>query len=144
MPRIVQLNRSGFLLFAAALSGCMIGAKAERFRPANLPAGSEVRVTLRTSRVIRGELLAVEDTSILVLVVAAGEPGPWIMRFGPAMTRSAGVSGIGYVMYNRRVVTGRALGEARIRSRYPQGMSAELLASLLLAYNQPGVVPANR
>src|SRR2546425_9351766 len=47
--------------------GCSIGGRVDRFAPAKQPDGVAVALALRGSRRAQGELLAVQDTALVVL-----------------------------------------------------------------------------
>lgn len=118
------------LLLVAA---CPIGTTGRGYAPAKGPAGATVTLELTGHRRIVGELLAVEDTALLVLEdrQLVRVPLPLILS-GNAPK----------VSFNGQAATG-GLGEPgerlRLISRYPQGVSAELEARLLQAYGQSGV-----
>ena len=118
------------LLLVAA---CPIGTTGRGYAPAKGPAGATVTLELTGHRRIVGELLAVEDTALLVLEdrQLVRVPLPLIVS-GNAPK----------VSFNGQTATG-GLGEPgerlRLISRYPQGVSAELEERLLQAYGQSGV-----
>lgn len=118
------------LLLVAA---CPIGTTGRGYAPAKGPAGATVTLELTGHRRIVGELLAVEDTALLVLEdrQLVRVPLPLIVS-GNAPK----------VSFNGQAATG-GLGEPgerlRLISRYPQGVSAELEERLLQAYGQSGV-----
>ena len=115
-----------------ATLACSVGGRVDRFAPAHQPDGVAVTLGLRGGRKAQGELLAVQDTALLVLAQDT----------------------VTLVPYNA-VVSGRfsEVGElteippapdfatrVRLVSRFPQGLSPELLARLLAAHGQSALV----
>ena len=118
---------AGILLL---LGACYVGPSVKRYAPAHGPAGAAVKLELRGDRTVGGELLAVEDGTLLLLEARQ------LVRVDVAAIRS---------LRGPNISTG-ALDDAarerlRLVSRYPQGVSPELEASLLLAY---GAGPVGR
>jgi hypothetical protein len=115
---------------ALLLAACSIGPTTKSYPPANGPAGATVTVELHDDRAIGGELLAVEDSSLLLVEKRQ------LIRLGIASVR---------VLKGPRLSTsGRELSERvrerlRLISRYPQGVSPELEARLLHAYGASAV-----
>jgi hypothetical protein len=123
------------LLFAMLLllPACTVGLSVAHFAPARTVAGGQVAVRLVSQQLVSGELLAVEDASLLVL--AAG-PSPRITRIGLVQIYEATLVQRGTVARRGRFVS---VGQNRLLrnvSRYPQGVSPELLENLLQAYHQ--------
>jgi hypothetical protein len=109
-----------------ALVACSIGPKVERYQPAQGPAGAEVTIALTDHRTVGGELLAVEDTTFLLV------SDQQLVRVGMGAVRS---------LKGPRISAGRQLLvtipiRERLQriSRYPQGVSPELEKRLLDAY----------
>lgn len=119
-----------WLIAVTVLAGCSVGTRAKNYAPAKGPAGATVQLELTGNRALAGELLAVEDSSLLVLSQRQ------LMRVGLPLIQSGKAPKLSF--------TGAALkGEARERlrliSRYPQGVSPDLETRLLQAYGQTGV-----
>lgn len=117
----------------ALLAACAVGTTGGSYEPAKGPAGATVTLELGGRRQLVGELLAVEDASLLVLQdrQLVRVPLPLIVS-GKAPK----------VSFTGQTLTGK-VGESRERlrliSRYPQGVSPELEARLLEAYGQSRV-----
>jgi hypothetical protein len=110
--------------------GCQVGTSAKGYAPATGPAGAMVTIELGSGERVEGELLAVEDTALLVLRQGA------LIR----MPIGAIVSGKApKVSFNRQNLTERTRERLRLISRYPQGVSAELEARLLEVYRVAAV-----
>lgn len=130
-----MIMRSLTLSFACLLatSGCRFGPTVDTFEPARSPAGVEMDVQTDDPgnlRRFRGELLAAHDTA-LVLATREGVvivPMSGIRRAWPTSNRN--------VVLARRAGPPRVMEALRRMSRYPQGVSPELLRDLLAAYHQ--------
>jgi len=123
-------------LVVAVVMACSTGTRVEKFAPAHEPAGVTVRLRLhygRGTQVVAGELLAVQDSGILlrdstrILFVPNDS-----VRYGETITRGGDVS-------FARKPTGSTRERLRLLSRYPGGLSAAVLSSLLAAYGRDSV-----
>lgn len=128
------------VLLCVVTAGC-VGTHAGSLRPANEPAGVFVTlaVTSRTGERhwkndrVSGELLAVQDTAFLLLV----DQRLTLVPYG-ATTGGSARQQRSFFLKGR--APDRGLRERlRLLSRYPQGVSPELLARLLAAYGQPAL-----
>lgn len=126
MSARMVLGTSALLLLAA----CPVGTTGKGYAPAKGPAGATVTLELMARPQIVAELLAVEESALLVVregrvarvplsLVASGK-APKVSFTGPTLT-------------------GETRERLRLISRYPQGVSADLEARLLEAYGQSGV-----
>lgn len=120
----------GLLIALPLLAGCMVGTSGRNYAPARGPAGATVSLELPGKRVVQGELLAVEDTTLLVLE----QQRP--IRVAIAAIESGKAPRISFAGRTMSPATRERL---RLVSRYPQGVSAELEARLLQAYGATGV-----
>jgi hypothetical protein len=125
------------LVLGAVAGACYTGAAPERHAPALTPRGHTVTLRLARTAAARaggnrlgGELLAVTDTALLVLQEPRMLLVPW------RAIESVEVPRTEYVLFGRRTPPGDALQQWRLLSRYPQGVSAPLLARLLAASRQ--------
>ena len=116
------------------LAACAVGTTGGSYEPAKGPAGARVTLEVTDHREVVGELLAVEDTSLLVLQERqlVRVPLPLI-----ASGNAPKVSFTGPTLMARRDESRERL---RLISRYPQGMNPELEARLLEAYGQSRVL----
>jgi hypothetical protein len=130
----VSRQRVGLaVLPAMLLSACAMGLSVAKFAPARSVAGGHVEVRLLSQRLVSGELLAVEDTSLLILASGAA---PRITRVGLGQIYEATLAQRGTVAWRGRYVSTDRNRLLINVSRYPQGVSPALLESLLQAYHQ--------
>jgi hypothetical protein len=107
------------------LAACSLGTTVREYTPAQGPAGAMLSVELTNQPPIIGELLAVEQTSVLLL-----DSGR-LVRVGIPLIRS----GKGpQVSFTGATLDAVARERLRLISRYPQGVSPDLEARLLKAY----------
>jgi len=111
-----------------ATLGCHIGGRVDRFAPANGPDGVAVALQLRRGGRAQGELLAVQDTALVVLA----QDTVTLVPYGALETGE--FSQVGELRgtppapdFARRL---------RLVSRFPQGLTPDMLARLLAAHGQ--------
>ncbi|HUF25353.1 MAG TPA: hypothetical protein VMM18_00125 [Gemmatimonadaceae bacterium] len=111
-----------------ALAGCTTGPHVGSYAPAQSPAGVEIRVRLRGGE-IRGELLEVRDSGIVVLPVddVVLIPFDSIRGFRLAQESTAYAGGTPSRATHERL---------RLLSRFPAGIAPEHLARLLESRRQ--------
>lgn len=129
----MQRRRAG-LVALILLAGCSVGTKAKNYAPAQGPAGATVQLELAGKKALTGELLAVEESTLLVM--AGGE----LIRVSVPSIQSGKAPKLSF--------TGTTLkndvrNRLRLISRYPQGVSPELESRLLQAYGQTAVRDAS-
>jgi hypothetical protein len=113
------------------IGACHAGLSAKRFIDTSGPEGIQVNVELGHGRLL-GELLEVQDSALLVL------------RLTPEQVVSVPLRGIrtavyykrGLFMYRGAFVDEPRAVEARLLSRYPNGLTPALRAALLASYGQ--------
>lgn len=120
-------GRVSVIAVLAALA-CHVGGRVDRFAPANQPEGIAVSLTLRGGRIADGELLAVQDTAMVVVIADAVALVPYgavaAARF-PQVGELHGTPPTPDIAMRLRLV-----------SRFPQGFTPDLLAQLLAAHGQ--------
>lgn len=111
-----------------ATLGCNIGGRVDRFAPAKRPAGVAVALALRGGGRAQGELLAVQDTALVVLA----QDTVTLVRYDAL---NAGYfSQVGDL---DQLPPGPAFARRlRLVSRFPQGLTPVMLARLLAAHGQ--------
>ena len=119
-----------WLVSMMLLAGCSVGTTVKNYAPAKGPAGAQVRLELKGPRQLAGELLAVEDSSLLVL--SAGQ----FIRVPLRLIQSGTAPKLSFIGADLKREDRERL---RLISRYPQGVSAELESRLLKAYGQTAV-----
>jgi hypothetical protein len=126
------MTRASALLGIAVIAACYTGPSAESFAPARGPRGvaADLRIERRAGGGrIKGELLVVHDTSLLVLRDQRVVLVPLrAISFGSFRQRG-GMIERGRILPAHR----EALREV---SRFPDGLSEAALARLLQAYGQ--------
>ena len=132
--------RAAAILGAALVAaGCKVGLSAHGFHPARSPAG--VLVAIQTSAsTLRGELLGMTPDGVVVLDEArrvTSVPYPLVRHVWSKQMRSV------IIRSNERNVPGR-LAYLRRVSRFPQGVSEDLIRDLLAAYGQDSLVVVGR
>lgn len=121
------------IVVSAALA-CSVGTKAKNFPPAREPAGATVQIRYgRTSLQLNGELLAVQEEGLL------GRTGDRVWLAPDTLLRRGVIA-----MRGMRVAfSGRLRGSIRERfrllSRFPQGVTPDVLRQVLAAYGQDSV-----
>jgi len=124
-------------MLVAAL-GCRVGPHVGSFEPAHTGAGITVVVETAAGRGPEVELLALGDTAFLILAAGRVTSVPY------AAVRRVRVHQRSELDFGPVGPTGGQRNRLRILSRYPQGVSPELLERLLAAYRQPDLVVIDR
>ena len=119
----------GVLLCLAG--GCSRGMTVKKFPPARSPAGLTVHVRTVEHEFL-GELIEVRDAGIVVLA----EKKVRLLRYNVIALATARESGGRALLGNRRPPDSANREDLRLLSRFPQGLSPEVLANLLIANNQ--------
>lgn len=126
-------HRLAVIVVSAALA-CSVGTKAKNFPPAREPAGATVQIRYgRASLRLAGELLAVQEEGLL------GRTGDRVWLAPNPLLRRGEVATRGM----RASFSGRLRGSTRERfrllSRFPQGVTPDVLQQVLAAYGQDSV-----
>ncbi len=131
------MSRWRIALVFLGITGCNVGPRVADFQPAQGPAGARVTLHVgpRTLHVgamtVTGELLAVEDTALIVLT--SGQ-GVFVVPY--TAIREGRVSQRGATIFRGRTPADRARQRLRLVSRFPQGISPELMEALVAAYGR--------
>jgi len=144
-------RRWASLIATAWLLACSVGTKVGSFRPAKEPGGARIALRMypgetatreRVAVAVEGELLAVRDTALLILRDGpSGGVTPPAPRVVLVPLRGIRVGEFQQLHGSPRIEAGRfhpaeALAQVRLVSRYPQGVSDDLLQALLAVYHQ--------
>jgi hypothetical protein len=118
---------------ALVAAGCSYGQTAPKFIAAYGPHGVTARIVTVRGEDISGELLAVEDAALLI------ERQNALTRVAYASIREARFEPSGRALGHGRPPSPTELSALKLRSRYPQGVSEDLLRTLLAAHGQQAV-----
>lgn len=140
------MRRASILLVFAATTSCMFGMTDEKFIPARGPHGIETVITME-SITLGGELIELQGSGMVILsswIKSALhgeriEKQERVLRLVPyASITHAAFSQLAwpYTVSNGRAPAGKVRERLRLVSRFPYGMSPEVLAGLLQACGQ--------
>jgi hypothetical protein len=123
------------LLGLLAVSACRWGPRLDRFPAATTPSGATMAIAGAGRSSLDGELLAATDSGLFVARRARVTFVPY------AAISSARVVGLdqAYMLARGRAPDAGRLARLRRVSRFPQGLSDEVLARLLRAHAQDDV-----
>lgn len=127
--------------------GCKVGGNIAESDFATGPRGDYVEIVLKDNRSLRGEFLTLREESIIVLVRQGEDRDIHEMsqelQFPVVAGISFEISRTITLRYKDRKIVNRGnptskenLESYRLYSRYPQGISKQLMKELLDAYNQ--------
>lgn len=134
-----------FVLFAPAASGCSTGIGVADFKPAQEPAGVHMEISLNGDVIegdkVEGELLAVRADGVLLNVPGYLDVAPHVRRvvlipYWMMDTAKLEQMGRARVESESEQMTQVYLNRLRLVSRFPQGLSDELLADLMSRQGQ--------
>jgi len=120
----------GQLAALILLTACSVGTTGRNYAPAKGPAGATVSLELTGQPTMRGELLAVEPGSLLML------EGRQLVRVAIPLIRSGKAPKVSFA---GPTLNDQLHERLRLISRYPQGVSPGLEARLLEAYGLTGI-----
>lgn len=121
------------------LAGCYFGPRVGNFAPAHGPQGVSVEALTRQAS-FGGELLAVREDGLLLLILMprAGGAGTRVVALPFGVIREAHFEKLGAACDMKDGQAPAVATRERLRrvSRFPQGLSEELLRLLLNEYGQ--------
>jgi len=119
-----------------AFNGCHVGSRAQSFAPAQAPEGVFAEIFITTGGFISGELLEVQDTALLLL----SDQQLFLLPY--AIVRRAHFAQMksDTTISDEEAPSTAVREKLRLVSRFPQGVTPELLEQLLAAYGQSEVV----
>ena len=129
-------------LALCATTGCIVGRSLATFGPARSPHGITLTITARTGLRLQGELLALSDSGLLVLVEERVA-----FLYADAIDRVRTAAGAeGFFVIGGDLRNSPAAQRLIPLSRYPAGVSTPALRQLLTACSQelPELVRAPR
>ncbi|MFN2563710.1 MAG: hypothetical protein ABR499_01695 [Gemmatimonadaceae bacterium] len=120
------------LAAAAVVTACVVraGQRTDHYVLANEPRGVTARLSVEGRGAVSGELLEVQDTAFLLMA------GPEVLVVPYHRLQGASFEQTGRYHVGAQGPTPAARNELRLRSRYPQGVSPEVLAKLLALTGQ--------
>lgn len=140
-PTVLARALLGIALGAAfAVSGCVFGPSIDGLAPARTGHGVEIRIASRATAsssfgAFSGELLAVREDALLLHVPLLRDDPVTLISY--AVIGSAEVVGLDRLSFGDGAApSAEQREELRLLSRYPQGVSDDLLRRLLAAYDQ--------
>ena len=119
-------------------NGCSFGLTARKYRPAQYPQGVIVRVDT-TQRKLSGELIEVRDAGIVVLA----DQKLRLLPYAVIQSSEVAQTSSHYSISNRTVPKPDVQAHLRLLSRFPQGLTPELMGQLLSAHGQTELAGAN-
>jgi len=122
------MKRTWVLGPVLATLACNLGGRVDRFAPAKQPAGVAVTLWLRSGETGHGELLAVQDTALVVLAQDTVTLVPY------RVLQAGRFSQVGEL--TEAPPSKDFAGRLQLVSRFPQGLTPEMLTRLLAAYGQ--------
>ncbi len=128
-----MIRRFATVALASLLAGCVVATFGSGWNERSLARrAAGARITLQTQRTgVDGELLAVRDSAFLVL----GD-GERVVLVPYRAILGGEVEDLGKRFITAGIPSAGAQERLRLISRFPQGVSPELLPELLLAYGQ--------
>jgi len=124
MTRITSLLIMGML--ACLNNGCHVGMTAPKYRPAQGPQGVIMHVATAEGK-FSGELIEVRDAGIVIL--ADGKLR--LLPYTVILSSQADQTSSRYSISKRTVPKPDVLAHLRLLSRFPQGLTPELMRQLL-------------
>lgn len=127
------MKRALLVLVVPALAACFTGPSLGKFRPAHAPQGiaAELQVGNRGRIRIKGELLEVRDSSLLVLRDTTAR----VLEVPLRLIRTGNFPKLG-LLIERGALSRKDREKLTLMSRFPGGMRPEVAAQLLAAYGQ--------
>jgi hypothetical protein len=136
MTRVTGLL--ALVMLACLSNGCSIGMTALKYPPAQGPAGVIMRVRTAQGQV-SGELIEVRDAGIVVLADQKLRLLPYTVILSSEVDRTDSR----YAISQRTVPKPDVQAHLRLLSRFPQGLTLELMRQLLETYGQNELAGAN-
>jgi hypothetical protein len=118
------------VLLVLSVCACSVGLSAKHFSPATAPDGIEADLRISGFPRVRGELLEVQDSGLVILRNDRVTFVPLRdINYGSFRQRGAFIAA-------GRFVDAAAAAELRLVSRFPAGLPPDRRAALLAAYGQ--------
>lgn len=146
------MQRFILLLISCVTASCMFGMTDEKFTPARNPSGIETRITTASGE-LRGELIEVQDSAMILSAWLASPPkeepkneGRKLRIVPYAAIRRAEFDQLDsrFAIRDGQAPPGNVRERLRLVSRFPYGMSPEILAELLRVHGQTSLAGLER
>ena len=125
-------------VFSFLANGCSFGMTALKYPPAQGPTGVIMRVKTAQGQ-LSGELIEVRDSGIVVLADRKLRLLPYTVILSSEVDRTPSR----YAISHQTVPKPNVQAHLRLLSRFPQGLSPELMQQLLEAFGQTELAGAN-
>lgn len=142
----MNVQPAGLVLIGLSIAGCAtVGVEVDEFKPAQGPQGVHMELKLNGDIVdgnsIEGELLAVRADGVVLNVLNhtdKAEPSARLVWVPFRMMNKARLEQMGSVRIKSQgqAMDEKNLNKLRLVARFPQGLSDELLATLLAESGQ--------
>lgn len=138
------MRQTLLVLAVVGLAGCRTGMSVDRFEPASSPNGVTAHLTTADGE-LAGELIEMQASGLLILTAvgtqAGAPPQKAVLRLVPfSAVRTSTFRQLGGVsLRDGRAPTPSVRERLRLVSRFPHGLSPELLKQLLARYGQTEV-----
>ena len=135
--------RPAILFFSLlALNACYVGVggRAQSFAPAQAPEGVFTEIVTATGGFISGELLEIQDTALLLL----SDQQLFLLPYAVVRRAHFAQMKSDTTISDEEAPSAAVRERLRLVSRFPQGVTPELLGELLAAYGQSEVVRVAR
>lgn len=126
------------VMLACLTNGCRVGMTARNYRPAQDPKGVTMRVTTAQGQLL-GELIEVRDSGIVLLTGQKLR----LLPYTAIVSSAADQTPSNYSISNRTAPKPDVQEHLRLLSRFPQGLTPELMRELLSAHEQSELAGAN-
>lgn len=136
MTRITGLLT--LVMLACLSNGCSLGMTTRKYRPAQDPKGVTMRVGTAQGQLL-GELIEVRDAGIVVLA----DQKLRLLPYTAILSSEVDQTGSHYSISKRTVPKPDVQAHLRLLSRFPQGLTPELMRQLLDALGQAELAGAN-
>jgi len=119
------------VMLAGLMSGCSVGMTALKYRPAQAPNGVIMHVDTTQGK-YSGELIEVRDSGIVVQT----DQKLRLLPYTEILSSQADQTTSAYAPSKQKAPLPKAQAQLRLLSRFPQGLSPELMGRLLSTLGQ--------
>ena len=138
MLKIRVINLPAMIVFLLLTNGCHFGVTAKKYPAAQGPKGVTMAITTQQGQ-FSGELIEVRDTGLIVLTIRELRLVPYGVIISSALEQTDSR----YAISNGRAPEPDVREHIRLLSRFPQGLTPDLLHQLLQVYGQSELAGVN-